>query len=46
MTLNQAWLVMAASFLVNGIVFGILNCYGILFVKVEIKSMKLKGIVR
>ena len=27
----QAWLVMFCSFLVNGIVFSIINCFGILF---------------
>ena len=32
--LFQAWFVMACSFLVNGIVFSIINTFGILFVKV------------
>ena len=32
---------MAASFMVNGIVFSIINCFGILFVKVKIRVGRL-----
>ena len=31
----QAWLVMVACFLVNGIIFGIINTFGILFVRLK-----------
>ena len=33
--MHQAWLVMVCAFLVNGIVFGIINTFGILFVKLR-----------
>ena len=33
--LFQAWFIMICSFLVNGIVFSIINTFGILFVKLK-----------
>ena len=38
----QAWLVMLCAFLVNGIVFGIINTFGILFVKLK-SSLEAEG---
>ncbi len=34
-TLWQAWLVMVSCFTCNGIIFGIINTFGILFVKLR-----------
>ena len=31
----HAWLVVVASFLTNGIIFGIHNCYGIIYVRLK-----------
>ena len=31
----KAWLVMLCSFVVNGVVFGIINTFGIIFVKLK-----------
>ncbi len=31
----HAWLIVIASFLTNGIVFGIHNCYGIIYVRLK-----------
>ena len=39
----QAWLVMCACFLVNGIIFGIINTFGILFVELK-KEMVANGV--
>ena len=36
----QAWLVMSACFLVNGIIFGIINTFGILFVELKKEMVK------
>ncbi len=33
--LNQAWVVMVSAFLCNGIIFSILNSYGVLFVSLK-----------
>ena len=30
-----AWIVVLGSFLTNGIIFGVINCYGILFKQIE-----------
>ena len=39
----QAWLVMISCFLVNGIIFGIINTFGILFVQLK-KDMEEAGV--
>ena len=39
---SQAWLVMFCSFLVNGIVFSIINTFGILFVELK-KNLEESG---
>ena len=39
----QAWLVMVACFLVNGIIFGIINTYGILYTRLK-KLMEESGV--
>ena len=31
----QAWIIVLASFLTNGIIFGIHNCYGIIYLRLK-----------
>lgn len=33
----HAWIIVVASFLINGIVFGIHNCYGIIYVHLKMQ---------